>query len=261
MVRQYVHVPEWLQACADEIAATEEASSVILFGSRVHSYATRASDWDVAVLHHAVNSSWLCPYEARCAEKRIQLAGMRVDDYNDGRNKIGSLAYELSHDGLLLAGKVPAKPRSREFDEVDTEALEWLLTSTFRKLSNAVIELKRECESATDRATDLSMYSSPASGDCAEYMAKALSICCGRVYPLSHHLPVIAQNLPAEWRAQIESLNGDNKNQHLVHYSPLSKDRKSISAVANRVEQLFELLDNSFSLLTSELPRESRTRL
>ena len=257
-----VHIPQWLQAYATEIAADRRVESVVLFGSRANGRAHAESDWDVAVLHTENVRNWpqLNVDESIIEGHDVQNVLISQDRYTSHRNAIGSIGYEIAHNGVFLAGKIPLQPLPAEHDMIDTTELAGHMGLTFTFLADAIFKIlqKHPAISSVDR--QFADHPSRLSGDAAEFLAKALCVYCETGYDKTHDLEHLAQRLPEEWRDVVLSMNGGNTARHVQHYDFVGTS-ESTSDVVTRVNTIFDLLQQFAPLILAKLPHEKQTWL
>ena len=201
-LKNAVEIPLWLRNSAEEIASDSRTESVVLFGSRATGYAREESDWDVAVIHsHEENQSdWLRPHitSTTSIEHDVRFSLISNDLYERDRNALGSLGYELAHDGVLLAGKRLLEPQSAEHDLIDTDELATHLVNTYENLALTIQAILKEHPKRSKVNRKFAGTSSRCSGDTAEYVAKALCIYCETGYAMTHDLVALAVPSPRE---------------------------------------------------------------
>ena len=149
---------------------------MLLFGSRVSGYASKYSDWDVAVIHSGEQAFRLDRNPVTWAQP-VDLSMLSMNKIESQLHLVGSLPFELAHGSTVVVGA--DLPVTKESERMSKEILAQHLQYGFQELASAVrqIQLRWETAGYHDPLEDIpGSDASRRSGDGAERVAKALCV-------------------------------------------------------------------------------------
>ena len=218
-----IDIPPHIGELVDVAAADPAVRSVVLYGSRSVGSHHAHSDWDVALVTKAgarpsdpvINDGWALSEEH----------GYTVLDEADFQAKTdtyASLASEVALGVVLRGDDYKNKRRDvatrKTFGTTTKEARNayvGLMAHLWKFLREEMMNVN-ECRRSKYASAPPGLGG--ASADAAERAVKLVTLCLGYPFQASHDVRVLAEALPANWREQLEALNGETKALHEANY-------------------------------------------
>ena len=246
-----IAVPTAIQTWVDDVAV--HGGAVILFGSRADDRAQPGSDWDIAVVGDAGLVADV-PYGS-FDNIEVQVFHITAGEFKEQQNVYPGIAYEVAHNGVLLAGEhllVGDIVKKQEGTVIDVKKL----SNEFGRFVGGAFDYAWDFITHTedfqfwDKFTDAwDVYDERAqrllperSADCAEFTVKALCLATGGDYAWGHDTSALAETVPTQLRDRVRALNGYTRADHTAGYAgAISSPRKVCQRVVDAMSLLADM--------------------
>ena len=232
------------RTAAEAVGSIPGIEAVVLYGSRARGTARATSDWDVAILSHAVPEQEKAATRLFHALERVNSIVMKPESIEAHCNQGTRLESAIARQGRLLAGEWTPPPCRIENLDVTPEDLEENLETAVRDLRSLFLTL---CDAAVDGrlyVPNVVEYSQQA----AEELAKTVIAGFGLSPVAVHDLNALATQLENAYRgrmhesedrrrfaAAICAIDGNTKAAHEARYhkGPVESPARTARRIAS----------------------------
>ena len=254
-----IAMPVAIQTWVDDVA--NHGGAAILFGSRADGQARPDSDWDIAVVGDAGLVADI-PYGS-FDRMEVQVFHLTVSEFEKQQNVYPGIAYEVAHNGVLLAGGSLTQDIMQRKGMQTTDVKK--LSGEFGRFVGGAFDYAWQFIACVedsqfwDRfAGEWGHYDVQArrllperSADCAEFAVKALCLAAGGDYAWGHDMHALAEKVPESLRDRVRALNGHTRNDHMAGYGGgVSHPHDLYHRVVNTMDLLADMAEWKCPLLT-----------